>query len=187
MSTAPKNTPWGKPQSCILLAEGIWCISTASHGGLKLDRERNARVPAAARQPSGWYEEDCLWSIVTLVFPEHFTAGDRVRAERIAKDSFPEMYTAITGETLTPADSAKLRLQEFERVNFEKFVARAAWGDWAPGIPEGMVRVLARRASTGEESTFLVPAAEYGIRSDSFVIDEARHARAPEYPTSTSP
>lgn len=175
MSTAPKNTPWGKPQTCTLLAEGIWTISTASHGGLKLDRERNAKIPASARRPSGWYEEDCDWSIVALVFPDPFTAEQRKHAEKTAKDWRPEAYTAITGKTVAIEESFMLRRAAFERETHDKFVVRAAFG--GRGVGPGTIRVLARRASTGEEATFLVDTAEYTVGELSFVIDEARHAR----------
>jgi hypothetical protein len=171
MSNAPKNTPWGKPQTCDLLAEGIWSITTSSHGGIKLDRDRNAKVPEGARRPSGWYEEDCDWVIVALVYPDLYSEQSRKRAKDIAKNYLPAEYTAITGETLTAEDSVKLRREAFDRANFEKFVARAAWG-----LPDKMVRVLARRASTGEEAYFVVPAADYGNKPG-FVIDETKHLK----------
>jgi hypothetical protein len=177
MTPVPKNSPWGTPQTCDLIAPGIWFVSTPSHGGYKLDPVRNAKVPEAARRRGGWYEEDCEWVIVALVFPEVFSAVARMRALPIAKNWMPDEYTVITGKTVTTEESQKLRRREFERESHDKFVVRAAWGDWEPRVPKGMVGVLARRASTGEEAHFLVDAIEYANRKFDFVIDEARHTR----------
>ena len=45
----PMHTPWGPPQDIEELAEGVWRVSTASHGGLKLSRERWNALPACVR------------------------------------------------------------------------------------------------------------------------------------------
>ena len=37
-------TPWGYPQDITELAEGIWRVSTAGHGGLKLSRARRPQA-----------------------------------------------------------------------------------------------------------------------------------------------
>lgn len=42
-STNPTYTPWGKADYEKVYAEGIVFYGTPSHGGFKLDRERNAR------------------------------------------------------------------------------------------------------------------------------------------------
>ena len=39
------HTPWGSSQHQRVLAEGITSVSTASHGGVHLDRKRNAAMP----------------------------------------------------------------------------------------------------------------------------------------------
>jgi hypothetical protein len=69
------GTPWGCPDSAKEIAPGVVEISTPSHGGIHLSKERQAEVervmpffrPFAG---PGWYEEDCDWCIVLLVFPE---------------------------------------------------------------------------------------------------------------------
>lgn len=75
----PMNTPWGPAQDVEPIAPGIDFISTASHGGFKLDAERNAEVPDYLRAASfnsqgerGWYEEDCDAAIVAVVFGERY-------------------------------------------------------------------------------------------------------------------
>jgi len=60
-------TIWGKAQSVKELVPGAWFVSTAGHGGIKLDRKRNAAVPRGARQEGGWYEEDCNWAVACYV------------------------------------------------------------------------------------------------------------------------
>ena len=61
------HTPWGPPQDIEELAEGVWRVSTASHGGLKLSRERWAEIPACVRDTmftATFAEEDCEDPIV---------------------------------------------------------------------------------------------------------------------------
>ena len=65
-----KSSPWGRIQNAYTVADGIFLVSTAGHGGAKLDRKRNAQVPKPWRSKGGWYEEDCDWAIVALTFPE---------------------------------------------------------------------------------------------------------------------
>src|SRR5271165_6274308 len=70
---APTNSPWGKVDHTEELAPGIWSVSTPGHGGLKLSTQRNGMMPPYMKRAGGWYEEDCEWSLVALVFPEVFT------------------------------------------------------------------------------------------------------------------
>ena len=63
----PMHTPWGPPQDIEELAEGVWRVSTASHGGLKLSRERWNSLPDCVRDAMftpTFAEEDCEESIV---------------------------------------------------------------------------------------------------------------------------
>ena len=55
-------TPWGWTQDVEELAEGIWRVSTPSHGGLKLSRERWQELPDLVRDSfitPNFAEEDC--------------------------------------------------------------------------------------------------------------------------------
>lgn len=72
------RTPWGESQHVDLVAPGITSVSTAGHGGYKLDPVRMsavfARFPHFRTFAGGpWFEEDCDWAIVALTFPEHFS------------------------------------------------------------------------------------------------------------------
>ena len=65
--TTTMHTPWGPPQDIEELAEGVWRVSTASHGGMKLSRERWNALPACVRDAmftATFAEEDCEEPIV---------------------------------------------------------------------------------------------------------------------------
>ena len=67
MTTTLTYTPWGWTKDIEELAEGVWRVSTPSHGGLKLSRERWAELPAALRDAmytQTFAEEDCEEPIV---------------------------------------------------------------------------------------------------------------------------
>ena len=62
MTGTGMHTPWGWPQDITELAEGIWRVSTAGHGGLKLSRERWEELPDVVRDTfinPTYAEEDC--------------------------------------------------------------------------------------------------------------------------------
>jgi hypothetical protein len=69
-----QSSPWGRIQYVREMGPGAWAVSTAGHGGVKLDRGRNAKVPKPARHPGGWYEEDCDVAIALYVHPDISTA-----------------------------------------------------------------------------------------------------------------
>lgn len=71
-SPQPTRSPWGLVQEAEEIAPGIWQVHTAGHGGIKLSAQRNRLVPDYLRCDRGWYEEDCDWAIVAVVFPEPF-------------------------------------------------------------------------------------------------------------------
>ena len=62
MTATTIHTPWGWPQDVEELAEGIWRLTTAGHGGLKLSRERWEELPDVVRDSflnPCFAEEDC--------------------------------------------------------------------------------------------------------------------------------
>lgn len=171
------TTPWGKAQTTDVLAEGIVFYSTASHGGFKLDRTRNALVHPAWRDRGGWYEEDCEAAKVIVTFPSLFSEKTVEAAHRTLKNWFPDAYERIYRVTLAPSESFKKDEQRF----YEEHAA-----DWIviSGVASkerpGFVECLATKGGTrgkGGERRFLVPDDEYrACRRFAFVIDEARHA-----------
>ena len=66
-TTTVTYTPWGWTKDVVELAEGVWRVSTPSHGGLKLSRERWDSLPAELRDAMytpTFAEEDCEEPIV---------------------------------------------------------------------------------------------------------------------------
>ena len=72
------STPWGQPDQQAEIAPGIIFVSTPSHGGYFLTRERRAMMPKKYNRDTfaggDWFEEDCDWALVALSFPEYFDA-----------------------------------------------------------------------------------------------------------------
>ena len=62
MSETRIHTPWGWSQDTEELTVGVWRVSTAGHGGLKLSRERWYSLPDVVRDTflnPCFAEEDC--------------------------------------------------------------------------------------------------------------------------------
>lgn len=184
-SECPKSSPWGAIQDKRELAPGIWSVSTAGHGGIKLSRERNAAVPDYMRAEGGWYEEDCQWSIAAMIHPIAFQRTVKIEGRpdkseyEYALDSFrgwyPDQYERFFDVKLKPGESRTRDEQVFHAENANNFVVSAAWGDWAHWVPEGKVGVVARRAIDHVEKWFLVDGSLYQKRTGfGFVIDFTR-------------
>ena len=81
------RTPWGRAQDVEELSEGVLRVSTASHGGLKLSRERWEEIPESVRNVflnPLYAEEDCEEPIALALLglaDDH----DRERALKIAQ------------------------------------------------------------------------------------------------------
>ena len=52
------SSPWGEIQDADMIAEGIFSVYTAGHGGIWLSADRLEQMPADERSTDGWYEED---------------------------------------------------------------------------------------------------------------------------------
>lgn len=190
------RTPWGTAQWAEEDAPGITAVGTASHGGIKLSRERNRKVHPALRNPSGWYEEDGEWAKVAMTFPgvqrhqdiekaardperrgyDDIAVRDGIsHAERIVRDYWPDEYEKATGRTVRPGESHERDRKLFEEANKDKPVVHGA--STSENHP-GMVEVDARVRSLKAEARYLVPKSEYDQRGRfGFVIDPARHQK----------
>ncbi len=187
MTTAPKvggRSKWGSIQDASCWGEGITLVSTAGHGGFKLDARRNRLVPAVFRNVGGWYEEDVEAAIVLYFLADRIDrpgkTADEWRASGLAtlKSWFWDRWETHSGETVDPAESSQKRSHLHRIANRDNFLVSAAYGDWDARVPKGMTGVIARRESDKEEGFFLVPAAEYAAdRGTSFVVDTERHQR----------
>lgn len=168
-------TPWGQSQSSEIYADGVIFHSTASHGGFKLDRARNALMPAALRVLGGWYEEDAEWSKVATGFPNLFTAYERRHAEKTLRDYYPNCWEAINDRFLKPGESHENDRRIFgEKHARDWIVVSAIRSNEHPGMTDCIARLGGVR-SVGGERRFLVPCDEYRAGRFGFVIDEARH------------
>jgi hypothetical protein len=180
--TNPAYTPWGKADYEKVYAEGIVFYGTPSHGGFKLDRERNAKVHPALRERGGFYEEDCAWAKVAFTFPNVFSEKDREAAIRTLKECYPDEYETVAGVILAPGEShVKDERLFLERHANDWIVISAIRSDQHPGMVECIATIGGRREQWGKsdsaERRYLVPDAEYGRRGKfGFVIDPTRHA-----------
>ncbi|MDD4616022.1 MAG: hypothetical protein PHW76_02750 [Alphaproteobacteria bacterium] len=170
------HTPWGLADHEKTYADGIVFYGTPSHGGLKLDAERNAKVHPALREQDGWYEEDCAWAKVAFTFPEAFPETEREVVVQTLKNWFPDEYEAVTGTVLALGES---------RIKDERYFLREHADDWIvisainSDRHPGMVECVATKGGDcngGVARRYLVAEGEYDKRgSFGFVIDEARH------------
>lgn len=165
-------TPWGVAQDVETLAEGILNVGTASHGGIHLDKVRNEMMPESVRNANGWYEEDCEWALVAMVFPAAFSEKDAIAARHRVLNDYPEAFEALTGEKPTVESSRVLAERAFEAATLDAFIVRCAYGDWHSAVPEGMVGVIARRESDKKEIGLLLCSEEYKRSSPfGFVVE----------------
>jgi len=175
----PTNSPWGRIQEVEVICDGMFFVTTASHGGLKLDQNVNILIPKEYRRDGGWYEEDCEWTIPALIFSEQFEKY-KESVERICKNYYPEFFTQITGIELTIDDSYILGKRDFEAKTIHEFVVTAAWGNWHKEVPNGFVGVLAKRAM--QKKYFFVPENEYKTRNEyGFVINDTHKEWIPSW------
>jgi hypothetical protein len=80
----PKNSPWGKVQNHEFITPWLVQVSTASHGGCKIEPNYNNLIPSHIRRENCWYEEDC--DILIILFHLH---------EKICKDTNEERRQEI--------------------------------------------------------------------------------------------
>ena len=117
------QTPWGRSDSQTTWAPGIIDYGTASHGGIYLNKERQAELPEWARVTNflrtlQWWEDDADWCVPFLVFlpeiqtyaaenPNSYLASnfsDIVnRALNTARTHYPTVYAGyMASQTIKP-------------------------------------------------------------------------------------
>jgi hypothetical protein len=70
MSALPRSSPWGAVQKCDVLADGVFKVSTASHGGIMVRYAASEFLSGEALKEgfranrSFCFEEDCGAAIV---------------------------------------------------------------------------------------------------------------------------
>ena len=170
-SRSAPSTPWGPGQYVKTYARGVAEIGTAQHGGIRVSRglAQKRMIPeilacAIERKQYFWFEEDCAFMLVVLSMPEIFKPELLEAARSSVKSSYPDEYTALTGEAVAVAESYELRRRQFAAETRERFVGYSAQGDWAEGVPKGMVQVCGRRASDKAQTEIFVSSEAYATR-----------------------
>lgn len=73
-----KHTIWGEADTILPVAQGIYLVTTPSHGGYVLSKDRievlKFMFPCAKpyKGDDRYWEEDCDWVYVAMAFPQHF-------------------------------------------------------------------------------------------------------------------
>ena len=91
-TTTVTYTHWGWTRDIVELAEGVWRVSTPSHGGLKLSPERWDSLPAVLRDvmyTPTFAEEDCEEPIVRTLLG---IGDDREREMALKVAGYFERY-----------------------------------------------------------------------------------------------
>lgn len=81
------HTPWGTPDQIEELAEGIWQVSTPSHGGIVLSEDRAEMLPEGLdpfTRDYRYWEEDCDWPVPLLAFYKEVIPAPNVLILRMA-------------------------------------------------------------------------------------------------------
>lgn len=169
------STPWGMSQGATIYADGVVSHSTASHGGLKLDRARNAGLHPALRIKGGWYEEDGDWARVAVGYPALFTDRENAMADRTLRDWEPDAWEAANGRLLGAEESFTRDRGRFQHEHANDWVVISALrSDRYPGFVETVATIGGDRDSSRSRA-WLVPADEYNVGQHGFVIDPTRH------------
>jgi hypothetical protein len=173
------STPWGASQYSKSYGRGIVFYGTAGHGGFHVSKTLMEKIPdymrATPYSGGGWFEEDCDWAIVALIFPDRFKPEDVESAKKTLASTYPDMYEKFFGVELKPGESHAKDERMFLIEHANDYLGRGAWGDWHKSVPAGMVGVCASKPNSREEKFFLVPEPEYKNFKFAFVIDPSKH------------
>ena len=92
----PAYCPWGAIQEATEVLDGIWLLSTASHGGFHVSQERLdaseflkewTYLSFNRQGTGGWFEEDCDWCFIPLAFSDEWKAARGERGEEEIKEA----------------------------------------------------------------------------------------------------
>lgn len=183
------RTPWGPAQTVrkITPSGSILEVTTAGHGGFKLDARTNAKVDPAWRRKGGWYEEDCEYAIVGLTFQQDagFSCEAVEDCRSVCRNYFPDAYETIYGVKVTAEQSHVVKLREAHEAAKGRLQVCSCWGDWSKNVPAGMVGVCAAVDACSphprpvrdmsKDRYFLVTKEEYDAKGTILCVDEGKH------------
>ena len=182
------RTPWGKADFVTEIIPGMFRVNAPGHGGIKLSRKLQARMPEYMKEDGGWYEEDSDYAKVFVVFAKEIAEKasgtgminqERLNlAQNVLRNWKPDAYEKFYN-TVIPEGKSYLKDQRAFAVKH----ANDLQAVYASMVSKDMVRVGAciggrneRGHYNGDVRTFLVPATEYDARGRfSFVVDPTRH------------
>lgn len=184
-----KSTPWGKPDDCDEIADGIRRYYTASHGGYWISQERRRQMPEALQLAGtwaggNWYEEDCDWCLVYLSFPAEFAKFEPDRFEKnfeAARHTLRNWkwrtWEALYGRELAEGESYCKDQDLWEEKTKDLLTVRSCITNYHDiRIPPDHVGVFAQMRSHPElyqDIIFLVPEAEYNPAR--MIIEEGKY------------
>jgi hypothetical protein len=200
------KTPWGKAQSAQEVITGMYFVTTAGHGGMKLSIKLNKLIPDYMRNQGGWYEEDIDWCIPYVILATHDLLtnpkfGEDVdKAVALLRNWKPMMYERFFDVVLKPGESMKKDEMTWQSYNADKLQVLAAWGSgqnvrlsppaYGDGplveyvVKPGFVLVVAavggrtNHITEHEEAYYLVPDAEYQAHGPhGFIVDPTHHQK----------
>jgi hypothetical protein len=160
------RTPWGASQNSIKYAPGIISYSTARHGGFHLSKPRQKEMPEILKNPDGWYEEDCEWCKVVIVFSQYFKPKEILQAYDTLKNWFYEAYEGFTGLILKPGESLEKDRMLFEEKHKDDWVVISALTNKDDSNFVDVIATLGGKTDFNiKERYFLVSATDYDKRS----------------------
>ncbi len=196
----PSASPWGAVIEANEVAPGVVWFKTASRGGYRLSKRRQAALPRYLRTEDGWYEDRTEWAAVAVVFDRIFDATPPgVDAQntlyQIGRDTLmnwrPEEFERWFQTSLEMDVILGLSIMRFYRQNTERWIAIDILDDRHAFVPRGRLYVRAKQggdppfgAATGLRPSpsrwFVVDAREFVEgRGKPFLIDPARHVEVP--------
>jgi len=182
------STPWGAAQYSKHYARGIVSYNTAGHGGFHVSSKLNMKIPDFMRAKDGWYEEDCEWAKVAVIFPEFFDAKTVAAAKESLKNWDYKAYEKLYNIKLKAGESREKDEETFKKRHANNYMVMSASRE---SNSDKMVKCFAGRGgrvNVGGSSlypeackTFLVPVKEYEKRGPfGFVINEKKHKEVAE-------
>jgi hypothetical protein len=169
------DSPWGEAQFGTKHARDLSIIevSTDGHGGFRLSRELNNRLPTVLQDDPDadgfvWFEEDSESELVVLGLSEFFTPTEIKRARKSVARDYPGILAILDGKTPPTPENLKRARKWFREDTVEWLPIR-----WSGPDQNGMLAVEARMGSywgrnhpTEDElmnsrKVFLIPAAEF--------------------------
>jgi len=90
-------SPWGAIEHATCISHGLWRINTESHGGYWVSAARMAELPAEVKTGFSGYrnywEEDCDWAPLAIMWPDDFCQG-------LAPNTTQEMIVAYARQLM---------------------------------------------------------------------------------------